>query len=357
MTSVSIVALVHPRSPIGVKLGRIAAGLTREGHTAQVLLGQPRSRRSMSALAGCIDESDADILFVRAGYWVPALWPALRRARRRGCRLLLEVPTPYDVAVREALKGNFSWREVVARLSALIVEVPAWRLFDRIIVYAPESRVFSLGIGSRMELISNGVDTQALPLARRNPSVGTVHLIAVGSISYWHGWDRLVAGLATYHASRQAHEVAVRLSVVGDGAALPSLKQQVRDTGLGDQVTFQGWLFGADLNDAFDGADVGIGTLASHRKKLKVVSSIKSREYCARGLPFLSSDNDRTFNSANFVFHLPGDDRSVDIRQVLVWLESVRRQADLAVRMRAFAAEHCDVGKIYARQVELVSRK
>jgi hypothetical protein len=88
---------------------------------------------------------------------------------------------------------------------------------------------------------------------------------------------------------KKENNVDVYLHVVGGGEITEELKKRALD--LKDKVRFYGFLFGEELDDMYDRCDIGLEILAPGRKDIKVSASLKSREYIARGFPFVSACN------------------------------------------------------------------
>jgi hypothetical protein len=91
------------------------------------------------------------------------------------------------------------------------------------------------------------------------------------------------------------------------------------------------------------GAHLGISTLALHRIRLEKGSVLKSRTYCANGLPFVQAFLDEAFPEDKFPFSLriPADDSPVDIARLLDFYRTVRaRYPEYPRDMRRYAEEN-----------------
>jgi len=126
-------------------------------------------------------------------------------------------------------------------------------------------------------VITNGVDLAAYPSL---PAVEGPHprLAFVGTAwQPWHGIDKLVA-LAT-------RRPAWRFDILGMNAqsGLPGMAPEA----LPSNVTWHGPVDRARVIEILATADVGVGTLALHRKSMDEACPLKVREYLALGLPIL----------------------------------------------------------------------
>ena len=124
-------------------------------------------------------------------------------------------------------------------------------------------------------VIANGIDLDVYP---QLPAPCNDHptLAFVGSPGQrWHGVDKLVA-LA-------AMRPQWRFDIVGEDAPAGPVSSN---------VTFHGVKDRAGVLDVLARADVGVATLALHRKSMEQSSSLKMREYLAVGLPVIYAGSD-----------------------------------------------------------------
>ena len=122
--------------------------------------------------------------------------------------------------------------------------------------------------GAKHRVVTNGVDLASYPILPAVERPGP-RLVFVGTAGQpWHGIDKLLA-LA-------AQRPDWRFDIVGMDAAIAP-----------PNVVWHGALERARVIDILAGADVGVGTLALHRKSMNEACPLKVREYLAMGLPIL----------------------------------------------------------------------
>jgi glycosyltransferase involved in cell wall biosynthesis len=269
-----------------------------------------------------------DYVYLRYQGASPALVRMLRRIRREnpGAAVFVEIPTyPYDSAAvtpraRFLLAIDRAWRR------------KAFKLVDRIVTFSRDERIF----GVPTVRTDNGVQVDTFQLLPPPPKGGPLRLVAVANVSYWHGYDRVVAGLARYRANGGAREV--HFDIVGDGNDLHLLKTLVAREHLEDRVHFHGSLRGPALSAVLARCQVGVSCIGLHRKRSDT-SDLKSREYCARGLPFVIGYEDRDFPPGfAFAYQAPADDSPIDIEAVAEFHENLLgSRADYRHEMRAYA--------------------
>lgn len=70
---------------------------------------------------------------------------------------------------------------------------------------------------------------------------------------------------------------------------------------------------------------MAVSSLALFRKNLKRASDLKSREYTARGIPFIAVKGDLDFDpTPNFVYQVDNNNSEVDITDLLNWYKDLK---------------------------------
>ena len=129
------------------------------------------------------------------------------------------------------------------------------------------------------------------------------------------------------------------LSIVGDGPAANGLRALTRDLDLEDAVRFHGMHSGVELDALFANSDLALGSLGMHRIDLHRSSSLKAREYCARGIPFVLASDDPDFaEGVPFVYRVAADESPIDVAAVVDFIDKLReRSPEYMMEMRRYA--------------------
>lgn len=271
-----------------------------------------RKRVDYTPILKYIKERQITFVYIRSEHNAnPFLVSFLKHLRKREVKVVMEIPTfPYDQEYID-LKDKCS-----LFIDKLFRKGLAKQL-DAIVTFSNESTIFS----QRTIRISNGIDFNSLKLKQQGShAFNEIHLIAVAEIHYWHGFDRIVAGIANYYQSGRQNSRTVYLHIVGEfsgererGEILPL----ILDNQLENYVILHGKLFGTALDEMFDQTDIGIGSLARHRSNITYIKTLKNREYAARGIPFIYSEIDEDFEKMSYVLKVPADDSPIDIDLLL----------------------------------------
>lgn len=184
--------------------------------------------------------------------------------------------------------------------------------------------------------IDNGIDVDLFE--PRTPISHTgINFIAVGNIAYWHGFDRIIKGLASFK------EEDIHLYLVGpDGdGSLSQCMRLAEKMEISHLVHAVGPKFGEELTSLLNKCDVAFASLAISRKKLESASSLKNREYCARGIPFVFASEDPVLSQhpMEFVMQIPDDETPVPIKKVISFSKGLPNNEAPSI-MRRYAEEY-----------------
>lgn len=252
----------------------------------------------------------------------PFLISLFKKLKRSGIKSVTEIPTyPYD--------AEFVGFPFMTRMGLKIDKIFRRSLYGQmnaIVTFSDAEQIF----GQRTIRISNGVDFDSIPLHQYQPSQdGSIHLIGVAEVHYWHGYDRLIAGLGEYylntHNSRNVifHIVGgVWKSEMHDSIHAPGFTELIDKYGIRDKVIFHDQLFGEELNKVFNQCCFAIGSLARHRSGITVIKTLKNREYATRGIPFIYSEQDSDFDHQPYVLKALPDESPINIQQIIDFVDS-----------------------------------
>ena len=151
-----------------------------------------------------------------------------------------------------------------------------------------------------------------------NDTSKELNLIGVAEIHRWHGFDRLVKGLAEYYSKPQ--EYIVKFHVVGyfySAEVEATFRQFIADHKMEQYVILHGKKHGEELDAIFNLCDFGIGSLGRHRVGIQKIKTLKNREYAARGIPFVYSETDSDFDERPYVLKVPADESPVNINEII----------------------------------------
>jgi len=227
----------------------------------------------------------------------------LKKHNRRA-KIFLEIPTyPYIREVRRFFDFPYLLKDLFWTHSLI-------HYIDYIVVY---SDLYKKIYGIPCIGIQNGVDLDSIPLKKNHYQDDIVNLIGVANLNSWHGYDRIIRGIAKYGSQKTPQ---VHFYIVGDGPAKNYLINLTDKLNLNYNVHFCGPQYGSALDDIFDIADIAIGSIAIYRKGLNYASSLKEKEYCARGIPFITIEN-KLYEGCDFVIFEKNCSSPVDMTNIV----------------------------------------
>lgn len=308
----------------------------------------PKLRKDSSLLTFIHDfilKNKIDVLYSRYSNYSILASGFYRKLRKRGINVLLEIPT-YPISQR--------WTSIVQNMKLGRLLVALRQIYN--------ATIGSMGIlffkhsvnrivnnngyeciwGVPTLPITNGVDVSSIPQRTHTYSEKPrqIVLLAVANVAHWHGYDRILLGLYEYYL--QNPDVLVRFRIVGPGEEIQHLKKMSAKLGVEEYVEFLGTKIGSELDSVFNTADIGVSVLGVHRNNMVKCDSLKSREYCARCLPFITESIESQYNGLPFVLCLPCDESPIDINRIVAFYHNLLSISDLRSEMNRFAYKYCD---------------
>ena len=267
----------------------------------------------------CIDNS-IEMVYARSFMNAsPVLVGLFGKLKKHGIKCVTEIPTyPYD----HEFKGYPLKYKIPLYIDMMFRRALAAKM-EAIVTFSNKESIF----GKRTICISNGIDLDSIPL--HNPKkLQDIHLIAVAEIHYWHGFDRLVAGLGEYYKSNPNGR-KVYFHVVGweDDRGTTSngyltVEQMARKYDIEKYIINHGKLFGEKLDEVFNQCVFAIGSLGRHRSGITEIKTLKNREYAARGISFIYSENDSDFDNKPYIIKASADESPINVGEIIDYIDN-----------------------------------
>lgn len=299
------------------------------------------------AVRKLIEEQNFDYVYIRrlaCNFYVMSLLKKMKETNRIKS-ILWEIPTyPYDFEDHSPIEKienclDKRWRKHLKKY------------VDRIVTFSEDSSIFGIPC-IRLE---NGIDIEEISVRKPHKQEDDeIHLIAVAVLHDWHGYDRLLEGMGQYYKNNGEKKIYFHL--VGDGPAKSQYEELIEKYGLQKFVKIYGYLSPQESAKIYDECDIAIESLAWHRIHVKIGSTLKVREYLAKGMPiFASSPMDVVPKEWEYAAYAPIDDSPIDIASVIAFYKKIygeKTQEEVIKEIRQFAMEHCDINRTLNRIVE-----
>ena len=272
--------------------------------------GKILKRTEFGSIVDYAIKARIEFVYIRSNHNAnPFTIQMVKRMKKAGMKVVMEIPTyPYDQEY-----FNKSMRRQL--IQDKLFRYRFAKQLDAIVTFAEEDFIF----GQQTIKISNGIDFNSVRLMKESQHPDNeLHLIGVAEIHRWHGFDRVIQGLADYYIKPQ--EIKVFFHVVGyffSPVEREEITHIINENHLEPYIILYGKKHGEELDEIFDKCDFGIGSLGRHRVGIDDIKTLKNREYAARGIPFIYCETDTDFDRQSYVLKMPADESAICIEDII----------------------------------------
>ena len=257
----------------------------------------------------CIkNAAEFDCVYIRFQFFDLLVLQMLEAFKKNNTKVVMEIPTyPYEDELKiQGIKGK------PKLLCDRLYRDKCASYIDRFCCPLYDKPIF----GVENIQIRNGIDTSCISVRNAQVNDEGIRLLAVASMSRWHGFERMIEGLHDYYNKGNTRKVI--FNVVGEGNELQKYKDLTKQYQLDDVVVFWGRKFGDDLEKAYDESDIGVSSLGMHRLNTEISNPLKTVEYLAKGLPVVCEDGEISISEDSpYRFTVPFDDSNIDINSIV----------------------------------------
>ena len=245
-------------------------------------------------------------------------------------KIICEFPTfPYD---HELIKIQFiPW----------LIKDMFWRnnlkkYIDLATTYSNVAEIYNIPC---IELFNGYNIGECFSKSYKEKKADEVVCIGVGNISEWHGYEKIIKGIKRYKGKKK-----IVFHIVGEGLYKKKLLGLVRELNLEENVIFDGRKSGDELLALYEISDIAIGSLSANLMKCNHISPLKTREYCAMGVPFLYTNLDYIFheNAFPYAMEVSEDESVIEMENVILFLDELHKlytDEQITNNMREFAKD------------------
>lgn len=274
-----------------------------------------------------------EVCYIRYEFSDPGFLRLLKVLRNACGKIVLELPTyPYEDENRD---------NALSRAKLMLDHLcrrQLHRYIDFIVTfYAGYDTIFGIPV----QVIPNGFDFSTATVVKSPLPPDAIPIIAVSSMRLWHGYERFLAGMREYYREDGTPKRSIVLHLVGNGREYGKYRALVEEYGLQERVILEGAMTGKPLDALYERCAIGIDSLARHRSGIDVLSSLKSREYGARGLPIINSCKlDIIEDDFPYLLRVPANETPIDIPSVIAFYDrcfsSGKSRAEVGQEIRSY---------------------
>lgn len=269
-----------------------------------------------------------DFIYLRKPYMSFAFIRFLKQIKRNSkAKVIIEFPTyPYDGELRERIIDYpIYFKEKIAR-RFLRGNV------DRIATLTDDEFIF----GVQTIKILNGYDFSKISIIPIERTDDEIRICCIARFMPWHGYERLLNGLADYYASGGKRNIIV--SMVGDGAEIDKYKKIVEEKELNLHVNFYGYQSIDQIERILNESDIGAGSFGLYKVDFYGVGAyLKTREYLAVGLPVIAGtelDFMQYPELCPFALVFSNDSTDVNIEKILNFYDGLKGPDQMSIRYK-----------------------
>lgn len=290
-------------------------------------------------IKGYVTGKKYDACYIRYDFSDANFISMLKVINRVCNKIALELPTyPYEgensIGILNKLKMSIDsyYRKKLKRYISFIVTF-----------YSGYENLFGIPV----LVIPNGFDFSTMQMVTSPLPEDAIHIIAVSSMREWHGYERMIEGIRNYYADKAAGKENFILHLVGNGREYEKYKTLVEIYRLQEHVILEGPMHGKKLDKLYEKCALGVDSLARHRSGIKVLSSLKSREYGAKGIPIINSCKiDIIEDDFSYLLRVPEDETPIDINDIGLYYNRCffnRTREEVANEIRAYIEQRSDM--------------
>ena len=256
------------------------------------------------------------------------------------CKVIVEIPTyPYNANRRE-----YPISAVPVVIKDRIARRHMHKYVDAIVSFSKDTTIWNVPVVS----LANGYSVSKTKKKEVCSDGVSINLIGVAGFSDAVAYERIIYGIEAYVQNGGMRQIVFH--IVGDGKHFKEWEKITRSLNLTDKVIFYGYKTDEELDEIYDICDIGVENLGAHRIGISVTSSLKSREYLAKGLPMITACEVDILDSNDFQYfcRFPSDDSPIDIEKLIafydrVYTENRKSKQEIIDEIREFALKTCDM--------------
>lgn len=320
-----------------------------DNETTRIPIKRGLTRYRMSVTYKLIQElksSRYDLLYLRfPGSIDFSIYKLLKTAGKYCSKVVLEMPTyPIGGEIKQRLKRLCSFKT----LPLLLYQTTAYgvhRILSRrlknhvnyVLSFFEYKKIWGIPVIN----IDNGITLDDIKIQeKKNEISNTVRLVFVAAFSPWHGVDRIVKSLDDYYAEKTESDPDVILKLVGKGKSLDEVLKTEYYIRVKDKIQLLGEKHGKELDSVFDESDIAVSSLGMHRIGLTKGSTLKTKEYCARGIPFIYAYKEKLIDDDfKYALRFENDESIIDMKKIIQFYDKLKN-TDYNAKMREFAERY-----------------
>ena len=189
----------------------------------------------------------------------------------------------------------------------------------------------------------NGIDISQYSVTPVPPLKDRVDFLIVANMADWHRYDRMIRAMQDYTGKYILH-----LTVIApENETVNRLRELVKECGLNEKVEFVGKKDTHEIREIAKECHIGIGQLSWSADCSPQINTLKTKDYCAMGLPFVTSCRDTSFEpDYPYAYVLRKMDDELILSDMIDWYEKIHSNPGYRQEMYEYAKENLQFGEL-----------
>lgn len=255
-------------------------------------------------------------------------------------KIIMEIPNfPYDDEL------GLKWYNKPLLLKDRYNRKKLKKYIDRIAVQNSIDEVY----GVRTLQFINGIKIDEIRVRKtKNTDKNKINICAVASLEPWQGYERIILGLKKYYEEGGTRDIDI--NIVGIGSEMETYRKMTMEMNLNGHIHFLGKLNGNDLEEVYDQSDIALDAFGRYKTGNQLSTSLKSREYLAKGLPIVTGcKTDVLTENFEYFLEFPNDSSPVSIDKIIDFYDKIYKREcveDVIRKIREYAQVTCNVSRM-----------
>lgn len=291
-------------------------------------------------IIGINDEYKFDIVYIRRVEIAIIFLKKMFKALSKSASIVYEFPTfPFDNIPNKKTK-------IYQKIELLYFN----RFIKKYVKCIPIYKQNKVKENSKMIDVYNGIEIERYDISKRKirEERESINFVGIAHVNKWHGYDKFIKAIEEYEGKEK-----LTFTIISNKTSeLNNLKEYVQNKNLGYMIFFKEYDNVDSIVNECNLYDIAVGGISYYERGAIYDTSIKNKEYCALGIPFINSCIDLSFPT-DFKYMYTIKDRMIDINNILRWYESLEKK-QLIKEMHQFAKENLTFDKSIQKVIDFV---
>lgn len=199
----------------------------------------------------------------------------------------------------------------------------------------------------RFFVIGNGIDLEKIPVRKfikeQKNEFRILILKGAAIKADYLGLDRVLKGIQAFQSDE------IELKLICAGKHFSDEEKMAKELNITERIEFVGYLNREQMGKYVDSSDIAISSLATYRSGIMEISSLKTRDYFSRGIPFVYGYTDTDLmnigESREFAMQVSNEASPLDFNKIVAHFNPIILDEEHPKKMRQIAENYLAMDK------------